>query len=176
MTRRGVPVERVPSTTQKVVVGQIHGFQTNAFIKLRYLYNPTTHAAANAALVNEDPNASGSTNYGSIGGLTNGAPFTYSIAVANRVITIRINGQVLTSFHVQSGWLHVPMYFKAGTYDQASGTSSTDGGRVAFSQLSGWAHATAGADTSSGNAQGMGAGEIGGTNNAFTLMGWRVLL
>ena len=139
-------VERVPSATQKVVIGQIHGFQTNAFVKLRYQYNPSTHTAAVAALVNEDPNASGSTNYGSIGGLTNGQPFTYSIAVASRVITIRINGQLLTTFHVPYGWLHVPMYFKAGTYDQASGSNSTDGGRIAFSQLGGWAHASAGAD------------------------------
>src|SRR4051794_20476644 len=139
-------VERVPSSTQKVVVGQIHGFQTNAFIKLRYQYNPSTHTAAVAALVNEDPNASGSTNYGSIGGLTNGQPFTYSIAVGHRVVTIRINAQLLTTFHVPYGWLHVPMYFKAGTYDQASGSNSTDGGRIAFSQLGGWAHASAGAD------------------------------
>ena len=139
-------VERVPASTQKVVVGQIHGFQTNAFIKLRYQYNPTTHTANVAALVNESPSASNSTNYGSIGGLTNGVPFTYSISVQNRVITIKVNGQVLTSFHIQSGWLHVPMYFKAGTYDQASGSSGTDGGRVAFSQLSAWTRATAGAD------------------------------
>jgi hypothetical protein len=35
---------------------------------------------------------------------------------------------------------------------------------------------TAGGDTASGNAQGMSAGEAGGTTSAFTLMGWRVLL
>lgn len=139
-------VERVPSATQKVVVGQIHGFQTNAFVKLRYQYDPSTHTANVAALVNESPSASNSTNYGSIGGLRNGEPFTYSISVQSRVITIKINGQRLASFHVQPGWLHVPMYFKAGTYDQASGSSTTDGGRVAFSQLSAWAHATAGGD------------------------------
>jgi hypothetical protein len=139
-------VERVPASTQKVVVGQIHGFQTNAFIKLRYQYDPSTHTANVAALVNESPTASDSTNYGSIGGLANGVPFTYSIASQGRLITIKVNGHVLTSFHVPYGWLHVPMYFKAGTYDQASGTSSTDGGRVAFSQLGAWSHATAGMD------------------------------
>lgn len=139
-------VERVPSSTQKVVIGQIHGFQTNAFVKLRYLYDPATHTGSVAALVNEDPNASGSTSYGSIDGLANGQPFTYSIAVTDRVVTIKVNSHVLTSFHIQYGWLHVPMYFKAGTYDQASGSSSTDGGRVAFSQLSAWSHATTAAD------------------------------
>lgn len=139
-------VERVPASTQKVVIGQIHGFQTNAFVKLRYLYNPATHKGSVAALVNESPTASGSTNYGSIDNLANGQPFTYSIAVQSRVVTITVNGQRLASFHVQPGWLHVPMYFKAGTYDQASGASSTDGGRVAFSQLAAWAHATTGAD------------------------------
>lgn len=142
-----VVVERVPASTQKVVVGQVHGFQTNAFIKLRYLYDPSTHTGSVAALVNEDPNASASTNYGSIDGLMNGQPFTYSIAVVGRTITIKINSHVLSSFHVPYGWLHVPMYFKAGSYDQASGSSSTDGGRVAFSQLSAWAHAATGADT-----------------------------
>jgi len=144
-------VELVPTATQKVVVGQIHGFQTNAYIKLRYQYNPSTHTANVAALVNESPNASDSTNFGSIGGLRNGTPFTYSIASQGREITIKVNGQVLTSFHVQSGWLHVPMYFKAGTYDQASGSSSTDGGRVAFSQLSAWSHATNRTDAIFGN-------------------------
>jgi hypothetical protein len=139
-------VERVPSSTHKVVIGQIHGFGTNAFIKLRYLYNPSTHRAAVAALVNEDPHASDSTNYGSVGGLANGEPFTYSIAVVARTITIKVNRHVLTSFHVPYGWLHVPMYFKAGTYDQANGSSSTDGGRVAFSQLGAWSHPTAGTD------------------------------
>jgi alginate lyase len=134
-------VERVPSSTRKVVVGQVHGFQTNAFIKLRYLYDPATNTGSIAALVNEDPDASGSTNYGSIDGLRSGDAFTYSIAFADREITIKINGHVLTSFHVQHGWLHEPMYFKAGAYDQANGSSSTDGGRVTFLSLGAYAHA-----------------------------------
>jgi hypothetical protein len=135
----------VPSATRKVVIGQVHGFQTNAFIKLRYLYDSGTHAASVAALVNEDPDSSDSTNYGSIGGLANGTPFTYSIAFANRVIAIKINGHMLTSFHVPAGWLHEPMYFKAGSYDQADGDSSSDGGRVSFYSLDAGQH-TAGAD------------------------------
>src|SRR6185312_4359664 len=86
-------IERVPSSTRKVVVGQVHGFQSNAFIKLRYLYDSATHT-------------------GSIAGLALGQPLTYSIAFSNREITIKINGHVLSSFHVQPGWLHEPMYFK----------------------------------------------------------------
>ena len=133
-------VERVPASTHKVVVGQIHGFQTNAFIKLRYQYDPDAHTGSIAALVNEDPDATGSTNFGSVGGIPTGEPFTYSITVLDREITIKVNGAVLTSFHVQRGWLHVPMYFKAGSYDQANGTSSTDGGRVTFYTLGVYAH------------------------------------
>lgn len=139
-------VERVSSSTRKVVIGQIHGFQTNAYIKLRYLYDPNTHSGSVATLVNEDPSSSGSTNYGSIDGLANGQPFTYSISMVAREITIKVNGHVLASFHVQSGWLHEPMYFKAGSYDQASGNSSTDGGRVTFYTLGAWAHAASGVD------------------------------
>jgi hypothetical protein len=148
-------VERVPSSTRKIVVGQVHGFQSNAFIKLRYLYDSATHTGSIAALVNEDPDASGSTNYGSIGGLPVGEPFTYSIAFSNREITIRINGRVLTSFHVQRGWLHEPMYFKAGTYDQANGSSSTDGGRTTFLSLGAYAHAAGSADADSIFADGL---------------------
>jgi len=132
-------IERVPSSTRKVVIGQVHGFQSNAYIKLRYLYDPDTHTGSLAALVNESP-TSGTTNMGSIGGLPIGQPFTYSIKVSQRVFTIRVNGQVLTSFHVHYGWLHEPMYFKAGMYDQANGTSSTDGGRVTFFELTAGAH------------------------------------
>ena len=133
-------VSRVPSATRKVVVGQVHGFQTNAYIKLRYLYDTSSHTGSLAVLVNEDP-SSDSTNLGSIGGLPLGQPFSYSIAVRQRVFTIRVNGDVLASFHVHHGWLHEPMYFKAGSYDQASGSSSTDGGRVTFYQLDAGVHA-----------------------------------
>ena len=133
-------VSRVPSSTRKVVIGQIHGFQTNAYVKLRYLYNPATHTGSLAALVNESPTASDSDNYGSVDGLPFDEPFTYSITVRDRVVTIKVNGHVLTSFHVQHAWLHEPMYFKAGSYDQASGSSSEDGGRVTFYELNVAAH------------------------------------
>lgn len=133
-------VSSVPSATQKVVVGQVHGFQTNAYIKLRYQYDSASHTGSLAALVNEDPASTSSTNFGSIDGLPFGQPFTYSIVVRQRVFTIRVNDQVLTSFHVHYGWLHEPMYFKAGSYDQASGSSSTDGGRVTFYELDAGAH------------------------------------
>ena len=139
-------VERVPSSTRKVVIGQIHGFGTNAYVKLRYLYHPDTHSASVAALVNEDPASSGSTSYGEIDGLANGEPLTYSIDVSNREITIKVDGHRLTAFHVHPGWLHVPMYFKAGSYDQASGTSSTDGGRVTFYSLGANARLDGGGD------------------------------
>ena len=139
-------VERVPASTQKVVIGQVHGFQTNAYIKLRYQYHPGSHTGSVAALVNEDPSSSNSTNFGEIYNLPNGQSLTYSIAVVNREITIEVNGHPLTSFHVQSGWLHVPMYFKAGTYDQASGSSSTDGGRVTFYSLGANAQIDGGGD------------------------------
>jgi hypothetical protein len=149
-------VERVPSSTRKIVIGQVHGFQSSAFIKLRYLYDASTHLGSVAALVNEDPDASNSVNYGSVGGLAVGVPLTYSITFSDREITIRVNGHLLTSFHVQYGWLHEPMYFKAGTYDQANGTSSTDGGRTTFLSLGAYAHAADSADAEEIFADGLG--------------------
>ncbi|HKE46448.1 MAG TPA: polysaccharide lyase family 7 protein [Rhodanobacteraceae bacterium] len=139
-------VERVPTSTQKVVIGQVHGFQTNAWIKLRYQYHASSHTGSIAALVNQDPSSSNSTNVGEIYNLPNGEALSYSITVASREITIKVNGRLLTSFHVQSGWLHVPMYFKAGSYDQASGSNSTDGGRVTFYSLGANAQIDGGGD------------------------------
>ncbi len=134
-------VERVPSSTRKVVVGQIHGFETKVYVMLRYQYHPESDSGSVAAMVNEDPSSPHGTNYGEVFGLPNGQPFTYSIAVANREITVKVNGHPLTAFHVQHGWLHVPMYFKAGSYTLASGSSSTDGGRVTIYSLGGSVHA-----------------------------------
>jgi hypothetical protein len=134
-------VNVVPASTRKVVIGQVHGFQTNAYIKLRYLYDPSTHLGSVAALVNQSPTASHTTDYGSVGGIALGQSFSYSMTVRDREVTIHVDGHALATFHVQYPWLHVPMYFKAGSYDQASGASSEDGGRVTFYQLGAGAHA-----------------------------------
>ena len=135
-------VNVVPSSTHKVVIGQIHGFQTNAFIKLRYMYDPSTHMGSVAALVNESPTASHTTNYGSVGGIALGQSFDYLMTVRDREVTIHVGGHSLASFHIPYPWLHVPMYFKAGSYDQATGSSSDDGGRVTFYRLDAGAHAS----------------------------------
>lgn len=135
-------VDAVPSSTRKVVVGQIHGFQTNAYVKLRYQYDPSTHLGSVGALVNESPTASHTTNYGEVGGIALGQRFAYLLSVRDREVTIHVNGHALATYHIQYPWLHVPMYFKAGSYDQASGSSSSDGGRVTFYQLDAGAHAS----------------------------------
>jgi hypothetical protein len=71
-----------------------------------------------------------------IGTVPLGTEFSYSIELdGNDTLTMTLNG-VTSTYTVPSAFNGYGMYFKAGDYLQATGTSSTVGGTVAFYALS----------------------------------------
>ena len=64
-----------------------------------------------------------------------GKQWSYVISLSGNTIGLKVNGTNHT-FTMPSSFNGYPMYFKAGDYDQSSGSSSTVGAKVQFYALS----------------------------------------
>lgn len=128
-------VRRVPSSTGKVVVGQIHGFQTEPLVKLVYRYSATSRSGSVYALVKSTPDATSDVSLPLASGIGLNQAFSYDIDVDAGVLKMRVNSDAWVSYRIDAAWAGVGLYFKLGDYVQASGSSDTDGGRVAFYRL-----------------------------------------
>ena len=126
-------VMQVPDSTGKVVIGQIHGFQANPLIKLVYHYSTGGKTGSVYALVDPTPTSNGSsTTIPLASGIALGQAFTYEIRAHGSTLKLRLNDDAWVSYRIDPHWAGVGMYFKAGDYVQASGSSGSDGARVVF--------------------------------------------
>ena len=116
-----------------VAVGQIHlGSNTSStkpLLELFYFKN------GNIDMAIEQTPAGGNEVHHVVATVPNGTAFNYVISLTNsNTIGINING-TQHNFALPSSFKGFTMYFKAGDYDQTSGSSTTLGAKVQFYAL-----------------------------------------
>nr|BFE57210.1 hypothetical protein GCM10020063_017360 [Dactylosporangium thailandense] len=123
---------RIPSVTKNVCVGQIHlgtgGPSTKPLLELYYRPN------GDIILGTENSPDGGQTLH-TVGNVPLGVKWSYVIAVSGgNTIKLTINGST-TSYGIPSSFNQYGMYFKAGSYNQSSSESTTNGAKVKFYAL-----------------------------------------
>jgi hypothetical protein len=63
-----------------------------------------------------------------------GTKWSYVIGVSGNTINLTVNGST-TSYPIPSSFNQYHQYFKAGSYNQSSSTSTTNGAKVKFYAL-----------------------------------------
>ncbi|SDO19069.1 polysaccharide lyase family 7 protein [Actinacidiphila guanduensis] len=123
---------RVVSVTSNVCVGQIHlgsgGSSTKPLIELYYHSNGDIVAG-----VENSPDGGQTTH--TVGHVAVGTTWSYTIGVSGgNTIDLTVNGST-THYAIPSSFDAYHQYFKAGSYNQSSSDSTTQGARVAFYAL-----------------------------------------
>ncbi|MBS2535707.1 polysaccharide lyase family 7 protein [Catenulispora sp. NF23] len=123
---------RVDSVTNHVCVGQIHlgsgGSSTKPLVELYYYNN------GNIVLGTENSPSGGQTTH-NIANVPVGKQWSYTIAVTGgNTVVLTVNGKT-TKYSIPSSFDAYHMYFKAGSYNQSSSNSTTNGARVGFYAL-----------------------------------------
>lgn len=123
---------RVVSVTSNVCVGQIHlgsgGTSTKPLIELYY------HANGDIVAGVENSPDGGQTTH-TVGHAGVGTTWNYTIGVSGGdTIDLTVNGST-TYYAIPSSFNPYRQYFKAGSYNQSSSDSTTNGARVAFYAL-----------------------------------------
>jgi len=123
-------VTRVPD---HVCVGQIHlgsGGSTKPLLELFYYADGTLKMGI------EQTPAGGNEVLYTVGSVPLGTQFSYVIGLSGSTISLKLNGGAARTWTASSTFNGYGMYFKAGDYDQSSGSSSSVGARVGFYALS----------------------------------------
>lgn len=120
---------RVVSVTKNVCVGQIHlgsgGSSTKPLVELYYRAN------GDIVLGTENSPEGGQTLH-NVGHVSVGKTWNYTIAVSGGdTIDLTVNGST-THYDIPSSFFQYKQYFKAGSYNQSSSDSTTNGARVGF--------------------------------------------
>jgi hypothetical protein len=122
---------RIPSVTKNVCVGQVHlgsgGSSTKPLLELYYRPNGDIY------LGTENSPAGGQTLH-KVGNVALGVKWTYVINVTGNKINLTVNGSK-TSYTIPSSFNPYKEYFKAGSYNQSSSESTTNGAKVKFYAL-----------------------------------------
>jgi hypothetical protein len=123
---------RVPNVTKNVCVGQIHlgtgGPSTKPLVELYYRPNGDIY------LGTENSPDGGQTLH-KVGNVPLGTKWNYVIAVSGgNTVKLTVNGTT-TSYAIPSSFNPYGMYFKAGSYNQSSSESTTNGAKVKFYAL-----------------------------------------
>jgi hypothetical protein len=123
---------RVVSVTSNVCVGQIHlgsgGSSTKPLLELYY------HSNGDIVVGLENDPSGGQTTH-TVGHVAVGTRWSYSIVESGgSTLTLTVNGST-TSYAIPSAFAPYHQYFKAGSYNQSSSDSTTNGARVAFYAL-----------------------------------------
>ncbi|WP_433203432.1 polysaccharide lyase family 7 protein [Dactylosporangium sp. CS-047395] len=123
---------RIPSVTKNVCVGQIHlgtgGPSTKPLLELYYRPN------GDIVLGTENSPDGGQTLH-TVGNVPLGVKWSYVIAVSGgNTIKLTVNGST-TSYAIPASFNQYGMYFKAGSYNQSSSDSTTNGAKVKFYAL-----------------------------------------
>ncbi|NKF21066.1 polysaccharide lyase family 7 protein [Solimonas marina] len=124
----------VPSSTGKIVIGQIHAFDGPPLVKLRYLYKRDERRGRLDALVHLTPDGD-STSYPLATDLPLKQAFDYRIEVSGGALIMQAGDGAAVRLPIDASWNDYGFYFKAGVYVQANGRSALDGGRVEFHAL-----------------------------------------
>jgi len=115
-----------------VAVGQIHlgenSGSTKPLLELFYFKN------GNVDMAIEQTPAGGNEVHHVVGNVPLGTKFSYVIGLNATTISLNLNGTTHT-WPLPSSFHGFTMYFKAGDYDQSSGSSSTVGAKVQFYAL-----------------------------------------
>ncbi|MFI6344669.1 polysaccharide lyase family 7 protein [Streptomyces sp. NPDC050560] len=120
---------RVVSVTQNVCVGQIHlgsgGSSTKPLVELYY------HANGDIVVGTENSPDGGQTTH-TVGHVSLGKTWSYTIAVSGgNTIDLTVNDST-THYAIPSSFNQYKQYFKAGSYNQSSSDSTTNGAKVGF--------------------------------------------
>ena len=123
---------RVVSVTNHVAVGQIHlgsgGTSTKPLLELYYYANGDV-------IVGIENSPDGGQTTHTVGHVAVGTQWSYTIAVSGgNTLDLTINGST-THYPIPSSFNPYKEYFKAGSYNQSSSSSTTNGARVAFYAL-----------------------------------------
>ena len=124
-------VLRAPST-QKIVVGQIHGFDARPLIKLQW------EKGKLKSLIKRHPKGSNKDISHVFATPVGNDLFSYVIEVQDGVLTVEVNGERIQHdfYKEDAAWRDVPFYFKAGAYVQDDDEDGDDDvGEVQFTQL-----------------------------------------
>jgi Alginate lyase/Ricin-type beta-trefoil lectin domain len=115
-----------------VCVGQIHlgsGGSTKPLLELFYYSNGDIEIGI------EQTPAGGNEVLYKVGSVPLGTQWSYSINLTNSTISLSINGGGAQTWTASSTFDGYGMYFKAGDYDQSTGSSSSVGAQVEFYAL-----------------------------------------
>ncbi|MFG2881278.1 polysaccharide lyase family 7 protein [Streptomyces sp. NPDC048297] len=123
---------RTVSVTKNVCVGQIHlGSGGSSTKPLLELYQ---HANGDIVLGTEDSPSGGQTSH-DVGHVAIGETWSYTIAVSGgNTIDLTVDGTT-THYAIPSSFKSYKQYFKAGSYNQSSSSSTKKGAKVAFYKL-----------------------------------------
>lgn len=123
---------RIVSVTKNVAVGQVKlgtgGTSTKPLAELYYRPNGEIYFGTQ-----NSPDASGQTLH-KVGTVPLGTKWTYVINVNGSRINLTING-TRTTYTIPSAFNPYRQYFKAGSYNQSSSESTTNGAKVKFYAL-----------------------------------------
>lgn len=116
---------------EKVIVGQIHGFQARPLVKLQW-----EKGRINALVKryvegdNEDIKYTFKSQPGH-------QPFSYQITMRDGVLELRVNNETITHdvYATDPRWANVGLYFKAGAYVQDDEGNGSETGEVHFTEL-----------------------------------------
>ena len=128
-----VAVNKVPASSGKVIVGQVHA--TNAGPMVKIYFSAGSSGAATGKI------------FGQLTTYPNGAPrystwllasnvslneqFTYNITVTKGLLKMSVNGGAVSGAPIDASWGACPLYFKAGAYPKSAGKDGDDS-RVTF--------------------------------------------
>ncbi|WP_394560964.1 polysaccharide lyase family 7 protein [Aquipseudomonas alcaligenes] len=125
-------VLRAPST-QKIIVGQIHGFDARPLIKLQW------EKGKLKALIKRHPEGSNEDISHKFETPVGNDLFSYVIELQDGVLMVEVNGERISHdvYAEDPAWRDVRFYFKAGAYVQDDEEDGDDDiGEVQFTQLS----------------------------------------
>lgn len=122
---------RVVSVTKNVCVGQVHlgsgGSSTKPLLELYYRSNGDIYLGTE-----NSPDGGQTLHY--ITNVALGTHWTYVINVTGNKINLTVNGAT-SSYSIPSSFNAYKQYFKAGSYNQSSSDSTTNGAKVKFYRL-----------------------------------------
>ncbi|WP_252270845.1 polysaccharide lyase family 7 protein [Pseudomonas subflava] len=124
-------VLRAPST-QKIIVGQIHGFDARPLIKLQWQKGKLR------ALIKRHPKGPNEDISHVFATPVDNDLFSYVIELRDGVLAVEVNGERITHdvYAEDPAWRDVTFYFKAGAYVQDDDEDGDDDlGEVQFTQL-----------------------------------------
>jgi hypothetical protein len=124
----------VTEVPDHVCVGQIH-LGTGSPSSTKPLLELFYHSTGGIVLGIEQTPAGGNEVLHSVGTVPLGTQWGYEIGLSGNTISLTINGGSAMTFAMSSSFDNEGMYFKAGDYDQSTGSSTTVGAKVQFYAL-----------------------------------------